>query len=401
MSAPKGVRQFVRGDEYEGQARPLSPILHRAQARNLKFDTSRTHVAHRAASVTSSERAPEVQTAYQRSNWGWLDDSVLDDTTVTSSESGKELERRDARELHATNIEHHPHPGHDFHFTKFGYQQSLDQPGPARHSPTGCTQPHVSKIINRIDAVKNSRHSSFETPSEDRYQSRAGRPSQGSHQSSQSFASQSPTMDKQLRRDREQQDKHAKFVPSVVSEHRETSPSLSNSQSLGKRGYDVHLDDDHAQDYLNRDYTDAELLTKPYSSLAQESFDQVPLRSVPRLQDLPPELDEDSLTCGDKINMCLERYPSRPEIASDVLYSLFWRMSQDEWDQAGDWMLDQFAETIKSLKDFRQRKRHLCAHYEAKIQAKDAVIGAARTALEKDLDEMRKQGMNLVSLSKP
>lgn len=117
---------------------------------------------------------------------------------------------------------------------------------------------------------------------------------------------------------------------------------------------------EHREELL--DYDPPELFNKDYQSLKAELFDQHPNAQPFVIPGMP-----DTATLADKM---ISISGAEPRIQTDFFASL----NIDEWEEAGDWFLDRFGDTIKALKNVRREKRQAARALEDEIEQRETHV---------------------------
>jgi len=128
------------------------------------------------------------------------------------------------------------------------------------------------------------------------------------------------------------------------------------------------------------DYGLEELYSKDYASLKGESFDHSP-NVVPFVVTGLP----DSAALIEKL---MHLNGAEPPTQAAFFASL----NIDEWEEAGDWFLDRFGETIKRLKDIRREKRKAAHAFEDEIEVREQAVNKKRTLTQAAMIEMKASG---------
>jgi hypothetical protein len=128
------------------------------------------------------------------------------------------------------------------------------------------------------------------------------------------------------------------------------------------------------------DYDNEKLKGMKYSDLKSEDWDTIPNQ---KLFELPPQLQGKPL--GDQI----AHYAFQP---TEELALFYEHLSTSEWEEAGDLLIEKFADLLKRLKAKRQEKRKLTEGFEAKIEAREKAVRGKSDLLAKKLDEMKASG---------
>ena len=128
------------------------------------------------------------------------------------------------------------------------------------------------------------------------------------------------------------------------------------------------------------DYDLQELYNKDYASLKGEPFDHSPNGQpfvVPGLSD--------SAVLADKL---VHLSGAEPKTQVEFFESL----NIDDWEEAGDWFLDRFGETIRKLKDIRREKRKAARAFEDEIEVRETAVNKKRTLTQAAMIEMKANG---------
>jgi hypothetical protein len=138
----------------------------------------------------------------------------------------------------------------------------------------------------------------------------------------------------------------------------------------------------------NGDYDLPALYEKTYDELKAEDFDTVPRGKPQVLSDdmLQKPLAERLSHVGDHLD------------AGDQ-HKFFGALNTNEWQDAGDWFLDQFSDIIKRTKEARQKKRKLASDFEDQIEKRYRHVAKRQQHVKDALDKMKTQGEGLVPKS--
>ena len=128
------------------------------------------------------------------------------------------------------------------------------------------------------------------------------------------------------------------------------------------------------------DYDLEELFNKDYASLKGEPFDRSPHAQPFVVPGLP-----DTAVLTDKL---VHLNGAEAQTQGQFFASL----DIDEWEEAGDWFLDRFGETIKRLKDVRREKRKAARAFEDEIEVRETAVSKKRALTRLAMSEMRTSG---------
>ena len=128
------------------------------------------------------------------------------------------------------------------------------------------------------------------------------------------------------------------------------------------------------------DYDLEELYNKDYASLKGEAFDHSPHAQPYVVPDLP-----NTATLTEKLV-----HLNGAEAQTQAHF--FASLNIDEWEEAGDWFLDRFGETIKRLKDVRRDKRKAARAFEDEIEVRETAVSKKRALTHAAMVEMKANG---------
>jgi hypothetical protein len=128
------------------------------------------------------------------------------------------------------------------------------------------------------------------------------------------------------------------------------------------------------------DYGMAELYNKDYSSLKAEPFDRPPNAQPFTDHGLPESA------------VLTEKLPHLSSAAPKTQSDFFASLNIDEWEEAGDWFLDRFGDTIKKLKDVRREKRKAARAFEDEIEIREAAVSKKRSLTQAAMGDMKASG---------
>ena len=138
---------------------------------------------------------------------------------------------------------------------------------------------------------------------------------------------------------------------------------------------------------LDPDFDDNTLRQMTYAHLKGQSWEDVP--HAPQLA-VPEALQGRDVSLGERI----EYYSMNGD--HNVQLAFYASMSTSEWEQAGDFFLDKFADLLKKFKEARQAKRNMVAQFEAEIEAREKAVRGKSEILEKEFKEMKTSGESVL-----
>lgn len=176
---------------------------------------------------------------------------------------------------------------------------------------------------------------------------------------------------------------------SHVAEVRDYQHPSARHASLPAQGpaSDALTEEDQVEQFEQQEFTDEpldygppELYNKDYASLKAEPFDHHPNAPPFIVSGLP-----ESAALTDKIAHLAHE---EPKTQSEFFASL----NIDEWEEAGDWFLDRFGETIKKLKEVRREKRKASRAFEDDIEVREVAVRKKRVLTHTAMADMKSNG---------
>ncbi|KAJ9132557.1 hypothetical protein NKR23_g11159 [Pleurostoma richardsiae] len=131
---------------------------------------------------------------------------------------------------------------------------------------------------------------------------------------------------------------------------------------------------------LSLDYDDAALSNMEYAELRGEAFDHDPARAAIQTAREPS---------GDSLEEKLKHYQHKDENSQ---HNFFAQVSVREWEQSGDWFLEQFGNIVSKMKQARQAKRQMADKYEEEIAARAEAVRIRTEGVERTLKDLKKDG---------
>ncbi|KAF2188616.1 hypothetical protein K469DRAFT_565841 [Zopfia rhizophila CBS 207.26] len=133
------------------------------------------------------------------------------------------------------------------------------------------------------------------------------------------------------------------------------------------------------------DYDRPALFQMPYELLKNEEFDFVP-RAIPSV--LSDDMLQKPLT--DRLE-----YVQRT-LEPDDQAKFFSSLPTHEWEDSGDWFLDQFGGIITRMKEARQNKRKLAREFEDEVEKRHRHVAKKQAKVEDAMGKMKNQGQGLI-----
>lgn len=133
------------------------------------------------------------------------------------------------------------------------------------------------------------------------------------------------------------------------------------------------------------DYDDVALSSMTFSDLQNEPFDLDPAKA-PKVQN--------AIGDADTLSTKLDRIRSDGEYEQREFFS---NMSINDWEESGDWFVEQFAGIMNRLKDARREKRDIVAEFEAEAAKQEEAVRLRSENIDRKLTKMKKEGHRVVN----
>ncbi|KAF7872582.1 hypothetical protein EAF04_003502 [Stromatinia cepivora] len=148
---------------------------------------------------------------------------------------------------------------------------------------------------------------------------------------------------------------------------------------------------------IQLDYDDAALRNMDYSQLRDESFEAPSATSE---QPSEPDMSLSDRTLNERVSYHVEQYQAADQQELDkqrvAMAEFFGNLSKDEWEEAGDWFLERFADTLKALKEARKEKRDVVAKFEREIEKREKDVKGSLQAYNEDMERMKKGAKGVI-----
>lgn len=128
------------------------------------------------------------------------------------------------------------------------------------------------------------------------------------------------------------------------------------------------------------DYDDAALKRMSFAELQNEPFDHDPTREVAQSPAKPP---------ADNLVNRLRFYGSKDE---NVQAQFFTQMSVRDWEDSGDWFLEQFGNIVNKMRDARQAKRKMVDAFELEVSNREEAVRHKKGSIDRRLSKLRQDG---------
>ncbi|KAF7956822.1 hypothetical protein EAE96_004148 [Botrytis aclada] len=180
------------------------------------------------------------------------------------------------------------------------------------------------------------------------------------------------------------------------STHMEEQPALQSRPNFhaGNSQHPIsHLD----RADIPLDYDDAALRNMDYEQLRDESFEGPSALSE---QPSEPDLSLSDRPINERVSHVVENH--RPTNQEEMerkratMVEFFGNLSKDDWEEAGDWFLTRFSDTLQSLKKARMEKRALIAKFEEEIEKREREVRGCLKAYNQDMERMKRGAKGVI-----
>ncbi|OAL47888.1 hypothetical protein IQ07DRAFT_571532 [Pyrenochaeta sp. DS3sAY3a] len=160
------------------------------------------------------------------------------------------------------------------------------------------------------------------------------------------------------------------------------------AESTRQHQYSDQRSDEETESTHDLDYDTGELFAMSYDKLKDEDFDTNP-RAGPQV--LTDDVLQKPLT---------ERLEFVQKNLDAGRQGEFFRLlPASEWEEAGDWFLDQFSSIIQRSKEARQKKRKIERDLENEVEERFRHVSKKQEQIKGAMSEMKTQGEGIVSKS--
>ena len=178
-------------------------------------------------------------------------------------------------------------------------------------------------------------------------------------------------------------------APQYPSTKQSDDPQLSNlllvNDTAGANGKKA---ESRKRD-LELDYTPAELSRMSYKLLNSESFDHIPEVTSASLQnDSPEAVLKDKVQLAYSLKENDKRHSQRQ--------ALFTNLTLEQYEEAGDLLLERFSDVIGRYKEARRSKRIVAKEFEREVTQREGLVRSKTTAVNDDLVRLRQAGQKVV-----
>lgn len=181
-----------------------------------------------------------------------------------------------------------------------------------------------------------------------------------------------------------------------VSSEAPTQPARASQPHTHARSYEEHIDRYQSVQENStlesegpvEDYDLPALFDMSYDQLRNEDFDHDPRGTNRVVSD-----DMQSRDLTERLVYAQKNFNSGDQD------QFFRALPTREWEDAGDWFLDQFSKIIGRAKEARQNKRKIAREFEDKVEERYRHVAKRQRNVEAALDEMKEKGQGLIPKS--
>lgn len=125
------------------------------------------------------------------------------------------------------------------------------------------------------------------------------------------------------------------------------------------------------------DYDDTALQRMSFEELQNEPFDHDPTKEVPKSPAKPPV---------DNLSDRLKFYGEKND---DSQAELFTQMSVRDWEDSGDWFLEQFGDVVRRMREARQAKRKMVEQFETEVSNREEAVRLKKESIDRKLSKLK------------
>jgi len=174
----------------------------------------------------------------------------------------------------------------------------------------------------------------------------------------------------------------------LSSQQRIKLPADSNTQQVSNES---RAADDVRHGKGSSDYGDQVLFGMEYNDLVKQSFDENPRADVGAVSELFPMNSAQDI-------------PARMKLAQkfdeEAQKSFFSSLTIDQWDEAGDWFLQQFGDVLGRLRDARRERRKIAGQFEDEVHSRHDTVESKKRGIDEALSNMRSSGESVLPIPK-
>lgn len=133
------------------------------------------------------------------------------------------------------------------------------------------------------------------------------------------------------------------------------------------------------------DYDDTALQRMNFEELQNEPFDHDPTKEAPQSPAKPP---------GDTLSDRLKFYSEKDEASQAQLFT---QMSMRDWEDSGDWFLEQFGDVVRKMKEARHAKRQMVEQFEKEISSREEAVRHKKDSIDRKLSKLKNDSFAMMN----
>lgn len=125
------------------------------------------------------------------------------------------------------------------------------------------------------------------------------------------------------------------------------------------------------------DYEETVLQQMNFAELLSEPFDYDPARELNQSPAKPP---------ADNLSDRLKFYSGKGEEAQTQVFT---QMPVRDWEESGDWFLEQFGDIVKRMREARHAKRKMVEQFETEVLDREEIVRRKKEVIDRKLSKFR------------
>ena len=142
--------------------------------------------------------------------------------------------------------------------------------------------------------------------------------------------------------------------------------------------------------HYSPDYDDGELNNMSYSDLRKQDYDYDPQAAAAMAA-------QQQTTAGSAVGTLEERLQHYKTKGSLDQHQFFTNLNAKDWDQAGDWFLEQFSGVVQKMRAARGAKRKLVEAFEEEIAQREEAVRGKAEGIERTLEDLKQEGQTMMA----
>lgn len=125
-----------------------------------------------------------------------------------------------------------------------------------------------------------------------------------------------------------------------------------------------------------------------YADLREQAFDYDPQRAA-----LQQQQNITTTPANGTLEERLEHYRRKGTMDQ---HDFFTRVTVEEWEEAGDWFLMQFAAVMGRMRQARREKRAIVQRFEEDIAAREEAVRGKMEGIAQTLEDLKQEGQTMM-----